>query len=66
MLISVFISNIKECSNNEIKSQKSYFSNQDTLASLNKKQQQLINFDMSLKTMWHGRDAKSRQYVLFI
>ena len=51
MLISVFISNIKECSNNEIKSQKSYFSNQDTLASLNKKQQQLINFDMSLKTM---------------
>ena len=62
-----FYLKIKESSSsNKIKSQESYFSNQDTLRSLKEIQRQIKNFDKSLKTMWHGRDAKSRQHVLFI
>ena len=64
MLISVFILNVKESCSNETKSQ-FYFSNQNTLPSLKEIQQQIINFDKSLKMMWHARDVKSRQHVLF-
>ena len=28
-------------------------------------QQQIISFDRSLKTMWHGRDAKSLCFLHF-
>ena len=54
---SVLTSNIKASSRSETKSQKSYFSTQDTLTNFKKIQWQIINFDKSLKIMWHGRDA---------
>ena len=52
-----------ESRSNETECQESYISNQDSLANL-----KYINniFDKSLKSMWHGGDAKSRQNVSFI
>ena len=57
---------IRESSSNETKSQKFYFSNQDTLTSLTEIQQQIISLNKSLKTMWDGSDAKSQKHVLSI
>ena len=37
-----------------------------TFDKLKEIQQQIISFDKSLKTMWHGEDAKSQHHVLFI
>ena len=61
-----FVEDINESCSNVIKNQESHFSNQDTLTSLKKIQQEVLLPEKTLKTMWHGRDAKSGQHGLFI
>ena len=50
-------------SSNKTKSQESYISNQDALKSLMEIQKKLIGRGKSLKTICHGRDARSCQHV---